>query len=74
MLSMAHADKVNDDLETVYWQEWIGNYANKTRGLDRMFSTTMALNALLNIWTVQEQGIRSIKYKDNTPSAIKQHL
>ena len=34
--------------------EFLGNYANKTRGEDTNFATAMALNALLDIWTISK--------------------
>eukprot|EP01016_Furgasonia_blochmanni_P053110 TRINITY_DN853_c0_g1_i10.p1 TRINITY_DN853_c0_g1~~TRINITY_DN853_c0_g1_i10.p1 ORF type:complete len:662 (+),score=259.08 TRINITY_DN853_c0_g1_i10:144-2129(+) len=52
----------------VYWQEFIGNYANKTRGADRLFATSMALNALLDTWTKRIGSGRL--WLDNVPEAV----
>jgi hypothetical protein len=31
----------------------LGNYANKTRGEDRIFATSLAINILLDIYTIR---------------------
>eukprot|EP01016_Furgasonia_blochmanni_P056458 TRINITY_DN962_c0_g1_i3.p2 TRINITY_DN962_c0_g1~~TRINITY_DN962_c0_g1_i3.p2 ORF type:complete len:662 (+),score=186.69 TRINITY_DN962_c0_g1_i3:110-2095(+) len=52
----------------VYWEEFLGNYANKTRGADRLFSTSMALNALLDIWTRRVGSTRL--WRDDVPESV----
>ena len=48
-----------------YWEECLGNFANKTRGEDRLFSTVMAVNSLIDIWSINKIDHRI--YKQNTP-------
>lgn len=36
------------------WTEFLGNYASKNRNEDSIFSSTLALNALLDIWTTRK--------------------
>jgi hypothetical protein len=42
----------------IHWDEFLGNYANKTRAEDRNFATAMAVNALYDIWTVTKNNTR----------------
>jgi hypothetical protein len=37
----------------VWWDEWLGNYTGKSRGEDRMFSTSLAVNAILDLNTLK---------------------
>ena len=37
----------------IYWEEFLGNYGKKERNEDALFSTALALNALLDTWTVR---------------------
>lgn len=41
-----------------YWDEFLGDYANITRGEDRVFATSVALNALLDTWTITVNNTR----------------
>lgn len=36
-----------------HWREFLGNYANKFREEDSIFSSTLALNALFDTWTTR---------------------
>eukprot|EP01015_Nassula_variabilis_P018703 TRINITY_DN3078_c0_g1_i1.p1 TRINITY_DN3078_c0_g1~~TRINITY_DN3078_c0_g1_i1.p1 ORF type:complete len:315 (-),score=55.91 TRINITY_DN3078_c0_g1_i1:95-1039(-) len=47
-----------------YWQEFLGNYAGKERGEDRLFATAVALNSLLDIW----------RNNQDTPTAVKESI
>ena len=38
-----------DNNESAYWDEFLGDYANVTRGNDRVFSTAVTLNALIGV-------------------------
>ena len=40
--------------DTNYWVEFIGNYARKERDDDALFSTALALNALIDTFTVRD--------------------
>ena len=45
-------EKINKDKDgNFYFMEFLGNYANKTRGEDAIFATGLGLNSLINIWT-----------------------
>jgi hypothetical protein len=44
-------EKSNCNDEVCFWDEFLGNYADKVRGEDRIFSTGLALNILLDTWT-----------------------
>jgi hypothetical protein len=35
------------------WEEFLGNYGKKDRHEDALFSTALALNALLDTWTIK---------------------
>lgn len=36
----------------VYWEEFLGNYGKKDRHEDSLFATSLALNSLIDIWTI----------------------
>ncbi len=38
-----------------YWDEFLGDYAGKNRGEDRLFATSLAINALIDTWTIKEK-------------------
>ena len=38
-------------MDTCHWDEFLGNYNGKIRGEDRIFSTALAVNVLLDTWT-----------------------
>ena len=48
--------KLDEKKQYLYWDEFLGDYANKTRGEDRNFATSMAVNALYDIWTVTDEN------------------
>lgn len=57
----------------LFWDEFLGDFANVNRGEDRMFATAMALNCLLDIFTVSNsnQIPAKITYRDNNvPSDV----
>lgn len=49
--------------------EFLGNFAGKNRNEDALFSTSLALNALLDIWGSKSGN--SFKLLSNTPSTVK---
>ena len=55
---------------TYHWNECIGNYAGKTRDDDAIFSSAVALNALLDIWTIRRG--KNVKYDPDTPDRVKE--
>eukprot|EP01016_Furgasonia_blochmanni_P052008 TRINITY_DN8250_c0_g1_i8.p1 TRINITY_DN8250_c0_g1~~TRINITY_DN8250_c0_g1_i8.p1 ORF type:complete len:654 (+),score=154.63 TRINITY_DN8250_c0_g1_i8:86-1963(+) len=56
----------------VYWEEFLGNYGGQNKGEDRLFSTALALNALIDIWSVKKQNTR--KWRDDAPENAKQSI
>ena len=55
--------------EEIYWDEFLGNYAGKNRGEDRLFATSLAINAIIDIWTYnRNQSDRSRSWIKNTPN------
>ena len=55
--------------DSIHWAEFIGNYAGKSRDDDALFSTALALNALLDTYTVRN-GSR-IQFDEDTPDSVK---
>ena len=56
----------------VYWSSILGNYANVRRNEDALSSTALAVNALINIWTVQKGS--QLAYHPSTPTEVKQAI
>ena len=44
-------DQVHEEGGLIYWEDFLGNFGNKTRSEDRIFTTAMAINVLLDTWT-----------------------
>eukprot|EP01132_Coremiostelium_polycephalum_P006678 gene6678-8262_t len=74
ILNTSHGD-CND----IYWESFLGN-ADTVNGSkikyseDRFFSTALAINSLIDIWTVPiRSDVKSIKrkWKENTPIDVK---
>ena len=57
---------------TNYWVEFIGNYARKERDDDALFSTALALNALIDTFTVRDG--QKIEYDEDTPEEVKKTI
>ena len=57
---------------TNYWVEFIGNYAHKERDDDALFSTALALNALIDTFTVRDG--QKIEYDEDTPEEVKKTI
>lgn len=47
----------------------MGNYAGKVRDDDAVFSTGVALNALMDTWTIRKG--KKVKYDEDTPENVK---
>lgn len=59
-----------DEKGDLYWEEFLGVYNNKTYHEDTTFSTVMALNALLDTWTLSvtdDQGKVKRSFDPSTP-------
>lgn len=57
--------------EGLYWDDFLGNGDKKFRPEDRLFSTSMAFNALVNTWTVASTGKASIQWRPEAPSELQ---
>ena len=53
----------------IYWAEFLGNYAGKDRNEDAVFSTALALNALLDTWTTRRGS--KITYDEDVTEEVK---
>lgn len=56
----------------LYWSEFLGNFANKNRNEDSIFSTSLALNALLDTWTTRKGN--NIKYDTDLPLKVRETI
>lgn len=65
ILAAAHQEK-----EEAYWCEFLGNFGKKERKEDAYFSTSMAVNALIDTWTRRSKG--SISFDEQTPESVKE--
>ncbi|KAG2375253.1 hypothetical protein C9374_009876 [Naegleria lovaniensis] len=63
-----------------YWDDFLGDFKDKKYGEDRLFSTSLALSALLDTWTDEyssssnnnnENGIKQRRFNPNTPTHVK---
>ncbi|EAR83456.2 transmembrane protein, putative (macronuclear) [Tetrahymena thermophila SB210] len=64
--------KFNSERE-LYWQDFLGNYANKTYDEDNTFTTISALSTLVNIWTATQQdqnGNLRLQFDPQTPQNV----
>ncbi|WAR15542.1 hypothetical protein MAR_005647 [Mya arenaria] len=67
----------NDSKGHVYYDDFVGDgdldANNKTvvRGQDRLFTTGMAINALLSTWTVFDEQTKRLIWEKDTPSEVK---
>ena len=52
--------------------EFLGNYAGKERDEDAIFSTSLALNALLDAWTTRRG--KSVTFDDDVPNKVKESI
>jgi hypothetical protein len=48
-----------------YWTEFLGNFADKSRNDDALFSTSLALNALIDTWSTRTG--KHIEYDKDLP-------
>lgn len=60
---------IKEENDEVFITEFLGNYANKTRNEDALFSTSLAFNTLINIFTYSEN--RKYYYDSNISSELK---
>ncbi|XP_076463625.1 uncharacterized protein LOC143295856 isoform X2 [Babylonia areolata] len=68
------ARRLSQDM--LYFDDFLGDgdvdRHNKTviRGEDRLFTTSMAVNALLSTWTLFDDVSHTLRWKDNTPAEV----
>eukprot|EP01132_Coremiostelium_polycephalum_P006800 gene6800-8437_t len=69
-------NSAKNNCEDVYWESFLGNAdtvnGSKTQyGEDRFFSTALAINSLIDIWTVPSVNGKNRIWKPNTPDQVK---
>ncbi|XP_046380058.2 uncharacterized protein LOC124151576 [Haliotis rufescens] len=63
--------------DLIYYDDFLGNadksYENQTvnNAEDRIFTTSMALNALMTTWTTQDQHTEKVIWDKDTPANVK---
>jgi len=65
-----------DDEENYYFEEFLGNAGNYSRGEDRIFSSGLALNSLINIWTIKThvENKTMLIFEPDTPEEVKKTI
>ncbi|KAL8564292.1 hypothetical protein ACOMHN_050903 [Nucella lapillus] len=72
---VSKAQSLTQDM--IYFDDFLGDgdvdRHNRTviRGEDRLFTTSMAINALLSTWTLFDDANRTLTWKDDTPSVVR---
>jgi len=67
----------NDEGDVKYYDDFLGdgdvdkNNQTKVRGEDRLYTTTMAVNALLTTWTLANATTGHVTWRTGTPDAVK---
>ena len=75
--AVLNATKKDQSDETVYYDDFIGDgdfdelNNTKIRGEDRLFTTSMAINALLSTWTVFDDETKKLVWETGTPEKVK---
>eukprot|EP00357_Protocruzia_adherens_P032971 CAMPEP_0115008928 /NCGR_PEP_ID=MMETSP0216-20121206/22262_1 /TAXON_ID=223996 /ORGANISM="Protocruzia adherens, Strain Boccale" /LENGTH=593 /DNA_ID=CAMNT_0002376545 /DNA_START=320 /DNA_END=2101 /DNA_ORIENTATION=- len=54
----------------MYWKEFLGDYAEREWGEDTIFATALAVNSLLDIWTVRIKK-SELRWVKKTPLEVK---
>ncbi|KAL5005701.1 hypothetical protein ScPMuIL_016859 [Solemya velum] len=68
---------ISDSSDTVYFDDFLGNgdksWTGKPliRGEDRIFTTSMAVNALITMWTVFDDSTQKLVWDEFTPPLVK---
>lgn len=60
-----------NDSDGTYWSDFLGNYGKTPLNEDALYSTSLALNALINDWTKHADGTTVFVWDSNTPSTVK---
>ncbi|XP_055954817.1 uncharacterized protein LOC126827310 [Patella vulgata] len=67
---------VLEDVDLLYFDDFLGDddrsifNKSKNDAEDRIFTTTMALNTLLTIWTVQANDNTTLSWQKDTPASV----
>lgn len=75
--AVLNATKKDLSDDTVYYDDFMGDgdfdklNNTKIRGEDRLFTTSMAINALLSTWTVFDDGTKKLIWETGTPEKVK---
>ena len=65
-------DGKTDKNGNMFWVEFLGNYAGKNRNEDALFSTALAMNALLDTWAIRTG--RDVKLDEETPKEVLESI
>jgi len=68
--------------EGIYWDDFLGNYGETVLGEDRLFSTALAVNTLIDIWTTgfafsspgRSRVSCQLQWRAGTPWAVKRTI
>ena len=63
--------QVSEDGQDIYWDEFLGDYAGKNYGEDRIFATTMAINALIDTWADPIPGTNKLQWHPTCSDNVK---
>lgn len=69
LLNLAKSDGTANN--RIYWEGFLGNYGNETRHEDRLFSTAVTLNTLLDSFTVTLPNRKSRQWTKDASPAVK---
>ena len=69
-----HLRKFNLEDETIFWDDFLGNADHHAQFEDRIFSSSMALNALLNTWTRPMKNGTQLEFEPETPEGIQLYI
>ncbi|KAL9653326.1 hypothetical protein ABK040_001962 [Willaertia magna] len=56
--------------EEAYWDDFLGDYNTTNYGEDRIFSTSLAINTLFDIWTIERVPTKR-EFINTTPQQVK---
>jgi len=66
---MLNLSKPDQDVNRVYWEDFLGLNDSTPTGEDRLFSTTLAINMLIDTWVNHTNG--TIQWRDDVPVEVK---
>ena len=67
IINLARADQTSEN-SRIFWEDFLGSNDTTPTGEDRLFSTSLAINMLIDTWTNHSNG--SIFWRDDVPSKV----